>query len=324
MEKIKDLLNSSKLRGTETLLKDSYSVTVVTTELSRKCGMTADSLLRLSSSGLLVSCTQKLGSVIEWKHISDAQLVTEAADKSQACIVTVDSEYQSGGGQLKFASPLATELASALTRALREHRAKAAKLSRSEGDLRSSMSSDSDTGEIRRSSWYSGPSEVSLDDIDLIMSKEAARIPRGQLARCAGAPHLAPTRDDSMCDRRSLVSIASGIYEEIPDLPTETGESTEMTRESTEVTREPTEVTTEANEVTSSPEASDVYCAMGRDVVDAPRRMLSAATIAAVVAEEPTYESVVECVYATMRRPRRPPPPLPPRAPLGSLQRAKK
>lgn len=27
------------------------------------------------------------------------------------------------------------------------------------------------TGDVRRSSWYSGPSEVSLDDIDLVMSK---------------------------------------------------------------------------------------------------------------------------------------------------------
>ncbi|KAL0869550.1 hypothetical protein ABMA27_005817 [Loxostege sticticalis] len=286
IEKIKDLLNSSKLHGTETLLKDSYSVTVLTTELSRKCGMNGDSLIRLSASGLLVSCSRKLGSVVEWKHINDARLISESADKT--CVVTVDSAHQNGGGKLKFSSPLAPELTTALQQALQQHAPYCGtKLSKSEGDLRRAQS-DEDTGEVRRSSWYSGPSEVSLDDIDLVMSKEAARA-RGPLARCAAAPSLAPARDDSMCDRRSLVSIASGIYEEIPDLPADS-------------TEPPTE----------QPAESD-YCAMGRDVVDGPCRVLSARAIA-VLPEEPTYESVVECVYATVRRPRRhPPPPLPPR-----------
>ncbi|CAG9795488.1 unnamed protein product [Diatraea saccharalis] len=77
-----------------------------------------------------------------------------------------------------------------------------------------------------------------------------------------------------MSDRRSLVSIASGIYEEIPELP-----------------------------------PSELYCPMSRDAPTSRPRPLP-------VLEEPTYESVVECVYATVRRAR--PPPLPPRHTCGS------
>lgn len=164
------------------------------------------------------------------------------------------------------------------------------KRSKSEGDLRSPKCSDPDIGEVRRSSWYSGPSEVSLDDLDLVMSKESNRIPSGQLSRCSGAGDLGPSSivrsalllynsnvksvtsfDDNMSDRRSVVSVSSGIYEEIPDVPAGVSSGVEVVR--------------------------------------------------AAWQEEPAYESVSECVYATTRRARRPrPPPLPPRLPAGLLK----
>ncbi|XP_059057584.1 uncharacterized protein LOC131851160 [Achroia grisella] len=282
MEKIRTLLDSNKLIGTDSLLKDSYSVTVIPTELSRKCGLNCDSVLTVSSSGLLVSRAHKLGTVVVWKHINEVLLDSENADKNRTCVLTLDSDFTNGGGELKFSSPLAAELVAALKQGLADSRPArvAKKLSKSEGDLRSPKCSDPDIGEVRRSSWYSGPSEVSLDDLDLVMSKESNRIPSGQLSRCSGAGDLGPSSvarsalllhtcaiqsltslDDNMSDRRSIASVASGIYEEIAEVPAEGG---------------------------------------------AP-------------ADEPTYESVAECVYATMRRaPRRvPPPPLPPRLPFG-------
>ncbi|RVE49189.1 hypothetical protein evm_006196 [Chilo suppressalis] len=277
MEKIKNVLNGSTLLGTETLLKDSYSVTVVTTGLSRKCGMHGDSVLTLSSNGVLVSRSQKLSTVLEWKHISDVVLISESSEKNKTCVLTVDSSCPSGSGELKFSGPLASELAAALKQAIGINACSTKKLSKSEGDLRTAPNSED---ELRRTSWYSGPSEVSLDDIDLVMSKEAKCIPSGQLSRCNAAGHLAPDRpvsDDSMSDRRSLVSIASGIYEEIPDLP-----------------------------------STELYCPMSRDVPDG---FLPSARPLPVL-EEPTYESVVESVYATVRRTR--PPPLPPRHACGS------
>ncbi|CAB3251024.1 unnamed protein product [Arctia plantaginis] len=201
------------------------------------------------------------------------------------------SEFQKGGGELKFTSPVAGQLTRALQAALDSRRSLASrsihKLSKSDGDLRTAKCSDADMGDVRRSSWYSGPSEVSLDDIDLVMSKESKHIPTGQLSRCTGAGQLTgqltaftppfnvqsvTSFDDSVSDRRSLVSVASGIYEEIPDLP-----------------------------------EGACPAPAGLDVPDGLLKVL----------EEPTYESVAECVYATMRR-RRPPPPLPPRHPFGA------
>lgn len=60
------------------------------------------------------------------------------------------SEYQNGGGELKFSSPLASELVTALKEGLREHSAARAakKLSKSEGDLRAPQGAD-DTGTLR-------------------------------------------------------------------------------------------------------------------------------------------------------------------------------
>ncbi|CAH0764121.1 unnamed protein product [Diatraea saccharalis] len=255
MEKIKNVLDSTLL-GTETLLKDSYSVTIVATGLSRKCGLHGDSILTVSSNGLLVSRSQKLSTVLEWKHISDVILINENSEKNKTCVLTVDrysveiltpnvivvilglvnvqqlekgqglvhlnhpgtvespifshhpvkvtgaeinkqlnqiykcniiiymsplmrekdiaiiilgfSSSPSGCGELKFSGPLASDLTVALKRAIGQHSRSTKKLSKSEGDLRTTQNSD---GELRRSSWYSGPSEVSLDDIDLIMSK---------------------------------------------------------------------------------------------------------------------------------------------------------
>lgn len=122
------------------------------------------------------------------------------------------------------------------------------------------------------------------------MSKESKHIPTGQLSRYSGAGQLASTAvlaqpfithsvtsfDDSVSDRRSLLSVASGIYEEIPDLPECTNTNT--------------------------------LCSITCDVPDGVFKALGAG-----LREEPTYECVGECVYATMRRRR--PPPLPPRHP---------
>lgn len=111
-------------------------------------------------------------------------------------------------------------------------------------------------------------------------------IPNGHLSRCSRDGHLAD--DDSMSDRRSLLSIASGIYEEIPDVPT---------------------AETEKN---------------GSDVVDAPSTKPAEhhmfARCSKFRLEEPTYESVAECIYGTTRRVRKHPPPLPPRAHNGSIK----
>ncbi|KAM3959258.1 uncharacterized protein ACR2FA_006687 [Aphomia sociella] len=311
MDKIRGLLDGNKLLGTESLLKDSYSVTVIPTELSRKCGLNCDSVITVASRGVFVSRAQKLRSVVEWKHINDVLLITENTDRNRTCVLTLDSDFSNGGGELKFSSPLACELVGALKRALKESRPRLVgrneALSKSEGDLRSSKCSDSNLGEVRRSSWYSGPSEVSLDDLDLIMSKESNRIPSGQLSRCSGAGDLGPSSaarsalllhsynvqsltsfDDNMSDRRSLLSVASGIYEEILDVPEAASPAAQS-----------------AQSVQSAQSAQSAQTAQ---------------TAQHSAAEEPTYESVAECVYATMRRaPRRaPPPPLPPRLPFGA------
>ncbi|XP_028040072.1 uncharacterized protein LOC114250411 [Bombyx mandarina] len=273
MDKIKNLLNDTRLLTSNTPLKDSYSVTVVATDLSRKCGLQdSDSTVTLSAHGMLITRTNSIGTFVEWKHMQEVLLCSENGQKSE-CLVSVNSKFHHGGGDLKFASPLACELVSALRAALHRKARLSAKLSKSEGDLRTAKCSDSDLGEIRRSSWYSGPSEVSLDDMDLIMSKDYKCIPSGQLSRCSAAGHLAQHAplDHSACDRRSVASVSSGVYEEIPEPPA-------------------------------------LYCAMGRGPRAAPPLDMKKLSV-----DEPTYESIAECGYATLRRARGHPPPLPPR-----------
>ncbi|XP_026496461.1 uncharacterized protein LOC113400982 [Vanessa tameamea] len=222
MDKIRDLLNGDKLLGTESLLKDSYSVTIIPTELSRKCVITGDNNVTLSSTGLMVSRPQTTDMMIRWQHITDVLQTRESGDKSKICVLSIDSGFN-GGGEMKFSSALsgelAGELAGAVRQALRE-RARAPPLSRSQPDLTAVCH---EMGELRRSSWYSGPSEVSLDDTDLIMSKEARRIPSGQLARTRARRLLRASLaelvsfDDGAADRRSLASVSSGVYEEITE-----------------------------------------------------------------------------------------------------------
>ncbi|CAH0713087.1 unnamed protein product, partial [Brenthis ino] len=226
MDKIRDLLNGEKLLGTETLLKDSYSVMIIPTELSRKCGVASNSNLTLSSNGLLFS---KLDSdmVIRWQHITDIIQTRENGDKNKTCVLSVDSIFN-GGGDFKFSSVLGNELTVAIKQAMKEN-TRSGHLSRSHPELSTACHQ---SGELRRSSWYSGPSEISLDDTDLIMSKEARLGARRQLSRCSGAGDLAERArrllcpgtdladDSSMCSRRSLASLASvssGVYEEIAE-----------------------------------------------------------------------------------------------------------
>ncbi|CAH2042716.1 unnamed protein product, partial [Iphiclides podalirius] len=278
MDKIRNILNTDKLLG-DSLLNGTYSVTVLTTELSRKCGLGGvDCTVSLSGAGLLVA-KPRLAALLPWEHLADARL---SDDGGGTCVLVMDSGFRHGGGVVEMSSPQAGELAAAVRGALRPAPTSPptptpttpptptprSKFSRSEGDLRPRAGDDAE--EIRRTSWYSGPSEVSLDDTDLIMSKETRMIPGGPLAlRARALLHLAPfanCRESS--DRRSVASVASaasGVYEEI------------------------------------SEEGGGAR-------------------------EEPTYESVAECVYATVRRGRRAPPPLPPRRPpvarhgsLGSL-----
>ncbi|VVC99097.1 unnamed protein product [Leptidea sinapis] len=165
MDKIKDLLNGDKMRGSDTLLKDSYPVTVLATELSRKCGLISDSVLTLSASGLLVSQPSS-STNIDWKHITEV-LLKKDGDMNKTCSLSIDSGFSQGSGEMKFSTPLANELVVALRQTLMGTRVK--RMSRSEGDL---TSNNEDICEVRRSSWYSGPSEVSLDDTDLLISKE--------------------------------------------------------------------------------------------------------------------------------------------------------
>ncbi|CAH1640470.1 unnamed protein product [Spodoptera littoralis] len=205
MEKIRALLNGSKILDNEPLLKDSYSVSVVATELSRKCGLSADTVVTLTSAGVVVARAQ-LATFLEWKHIRDVRLTDD--DKNKTCVLTVDSAFSSGGG------------------------------------------------DVRRSSWYSGPSEVSLDDIDLVMSKESKHIPVGQLSRYSGEGQLSSAT--ALAQPFNIQSIAS--FDD-------------------------------------------------RNIWPA---------LCAPLTEEPTYECVGDCVYATMRRRR--PPPLPPRHPFSTLK----
>lgn len=63
---------------------------------------------------------------------------------------TVSSEFQKGGGELKFTSPVAGQLARALQAALDSRHSLASrttqKLSKSDGDLRIAKCSDADMG----------------------------------------------------------------------------------------------------------------------------------------------------------------------------------
>ncbi|XP_068620270.1 uncharacterized protein [Battus philenor] len=268
MDKIRNLLNSDKLLG-DSSLKDTFSVTVTCTELSKKCGLGgADCSVSLSGAGLLVAKPRRLAALLPWDHLTDARL-DDAGDRN-VCVLTLDSGFNYGSGVIKLSSPLAGELVTAVRSALGARDRPRAKLSRSEGDLRGS---GDDPEEVRRSSWYSGPSEISLDDTDLIMSKEARHIPSGPLAlRARALLHLAPLNNcgDTTSDRRSLASVSSGVYEEISEEP-----------------------------------------------APAPAPM----SRRALELEEPTYESVADCIYATVRRGKRcPPPPLPPRHHHGTLK----
>lgn len=305
MEKIRSFLNGSKIFDTEPLLKDCYSVSVLPTELSRKCGLSSDASVTVSAGGVIVTRAH-LAAFIKWHYITAVKLIGD--DRNKTCVITIDSEFEKGGGELKFSSPVVAQLSRALQSALatRESLGTRAKhkLSKSDGDLRTAKCSDNEMGDVRRSSWYSGPSEVSLDDIDLVMSKESKHIPTGQLSRYIGAGHLTSNLaqpfnqkiqsvasfDNSISDRRSLLSVASGIYEEIPDLP-------EL-----------------APNLSGQP-----LCDVGCDIPDGIlKKVGSTPSRPSLRLEEPMYECVSECLYATMRRRR--PPPLPPRHPFGTLK----
>ncbi|XP_041985083.1 uncharacterized protein LOC121737471 [Aricia agestis] len=212
MDKIRTLLSGEKLLGTETLLKDTYVVTVVPTDLSRTCELTSDCRLTLSSNGLIVTQNNNDAN-IQWQYIKDVIQMRE--NDKKCCVISIDSCFN-GGGELKLTTSSMSVMVSAIKQALRVTSQK--KLSRSDGDLNISKSE----GDIRRSSWNSGPSDVSLDDTDLIMSKGGVG---GRLSRCGAAAdrrlHLASLTSlactDDSAERRSLVSIASGVYEEITE-----------------------------------------------------------------------------------------------------------
>lgn len=80
---------SPPFSGTETLLKDSYSVTIVPTELSCKCGVASNSKLTLSSSGLLFSKPDS-DMVVQWQHITDIIQTRENGDKNKTCVLSID------------------------------------------------------------------------------------------------------------------------------------------------------------------------------------------------------------------------------------------
>ncbi|XP_063626488.1 uncharacterized protein LOC134798083 [Cydia splendana] len=296
MDKIRALLDGKQLLGST---RDSFSVTIMSSSLSRKLLLCGDGQLTITADGVAIARSHAIPTLIPWKCVND---VTMCDDKNRI-VVGVNSGFHNGGS-LTLSSPLAAEIATALNRDS-AGRAKNKRLSRSEGDLRAT--SDGDLEDTRRSSWStSGPAEVALDDTDLVMMKETPA--QVQLSRCVGAGHLpspapprvsrlaADAKDDSMSDRRSLLSVASGIYEEIPDLP------------------------------------DQLYTAMSRDHGDGPAvrdtgtsdkcSVKCETSVERVLRlEEPTYESVAECVYATMRRTgKKYPPPLPPRLPFGTMK----
>ncbi|XP_063540515.1 uncharacterized protein LOC134749504 [Cydia strobilella] len=297
MDKIRALLDGKQLLGST---RDSFSVTIMSSSLSRKLMLCGDGQLTITADGVVVARSHAIPTLIPWKCVND---VTMSDDKNRI-VVGVNSGFHNGGS-LMLSSPLAAEIATSLNRDSVGRAKKNKRLSRSEGDLRAT--SDGDMGDTRRSSWStSGPAEVALDDTDLVMMKETPA--QVQLSRCSGAGHLpspaprrvsrlvADAKDDSMSDRRSLLSVASGIYEEIPDLP------------------------------------DQLYTTMSRDHVDGPAVRDDGTSVKCSVKcetsvervlrlEEPTYESVAECVYATMRRTgKKYPPPLPPRLPFGTMK----
>ncbi|XP_063386104.1 uncharacterized protein LOC134672121 [Cydia fagiglandana] len=290
MDKIRALLDGKQLLGST---RDSFSVTIMSSPLSRKLLLCGDGQLTITADGVAIARSHAIPTLIPWTCVNDV-----TCDDNRI-VVGVNSGFHNGGS-LTLSSPLAAEIAAALNRDS-TGRAKNKRLSRSEGDLRAT--SDGDLEDTRRSSWStSGPAEVALDDTDLVMMKETPA--QVQLSRCVAAGHLpspaprrvsrlaADAKDDSMSDRRSLLSVASGIYEEIPDPP------------------------------------DQLYTAMSRDTVDHPAGTSDKCSVQCETSvervlrlEEPTYESVAECVYATMRRTgKKYPPPLPPRLPFGTMK----
>ncbi|CAB3251023.1 unnamed protein product [Arctia plantaginis] len=83
MEKIRALINGSKILDSEPLIKDSYSVSVISTELSRKCGLSSDTVVTLSTGGVIVARAQ-LAAFLEWKYITDVRLTDD--DKTRTCV----------------------------------------------------------------------------------------------------------------------------------------------------------------------------------------------------------------------------------------------
>lgn len=75
------------LSDPEPLLKDSYSVSVVATELSRKCGLSGDAVVTVTTGGVVVARAQ-LATFLDWKHIRDVRLAD--GDKNRTCVLNVD------------------------------------------------------------------------------------------------------------------------------------------------------------------------------------------------------------------------------------------
>ncbi|GBP50508.1 hypothetical protein EVAR_25205_1 [Eumeta japonica] len=313
MDKIRTLLNENILFGGNIILKDSFSVSIMSTEFSYKLGLIdAGAVLCVSSKGVSVTQPSMNADVlIPWLEILNVTLKGDTiSDKHRVCVIMINSSEEGECPELVVRGSSVAEVVRVLRRALADSRvafsriqpsavehvreARGTLLSRSYGDL-SEAEKQYTMGVRRRRSWNDGPSQVSLDDTDLVMSKECASFPLGQLSRCAGAVlapaaaplgppaarlfrgcHSADSLNGSMCERRSLVSLSSGVYEEILDSPATPGAPTPLPCEGASTER-------------------------ARD--------------------EPTYESVVECAFATLRPHRKPapahgpPPPLPPRQP---------
>lgn len=75
------------IADSEPLIKDSYSVSVVSTELSRKCGLSSDTVVTLSSGGVIVARAQP-AAFLEWRYINDVRLTD--GDKNRTCVVHID------------------------------------------------------------------------------------------------------------------------------------------------------------------------------------------------------------------------------------------
>ncbi|XP_063366844.1 uncharacterized protein LOC134655323 [Cydia amplana] len=331
MDKIRALLDGKQLLGST---RDSFSVTIMSGTLSRKLMLCGDGQLTITTDGVVISRSRAMPALIPWKHVHD---VTMCDDKNRI-VVGVNSDFHNGGS-LTLSSPLAAEIAAALNRDSAGRARRNKRLSRSEADLR--VAPDGDLGDIRRSSWStSGPPEVALDDTDLAMMKETPA--QVQLSRCAGAGHLpspAPQRvsrlhadanDDSMSDRRSLLSVASGIYEEIPDPPDQlyTAMSRDhgdgpAVRDNGPAVRDhgPAVRDNGTSDKCSVKGGTSDKCSVKCGTSDKCSVKCGTSVERVLRPDEPMYESVAECVYATMRRTgKKYPPPLPPRLPFGTMK----